>query len=78
MPERDDGDSGLGPIGIPDERSASSEYAVTQRTHTIIHCANLCLGLGRKLQWGLETERFVGDDEANSMSIERRRDGTQV
>ena len=40
---------------------------VAQRAHTIVHCANLCLRLGRKLRWDPEKELFNGDDEANNM-----------
>src|SRR5205085_9676055 len=35
---------------------------VAQRAHTIVHCANLCLRLGRKLRWDPEAELFIGDD----------------
>ncbi len=40
---------------------------VAQRAHTIVHCANLCLRLGRKLRWDPARERFTGDEEANNM-----------
>jgi hypothetical protein len=33
----------------------------------MIHCANIALRLGRKVQWDLQAERFVGDDDANRM-----------
>ncbi len=44
-----------------------SNPEVAHRCHTIAHCANLCLRLGRKLQWDPAGERFVNDDEANNM-----------
>jgi len=39
----------------------------THRAHTIVHAANLCLRLGRKLRWDPEVELFLGDDQANNM-----------
>jgi predicted dehydrogenase len=44
-----------------------SNPEVAHRAHTIVHAANLCLRLGRKLRWDAQAERFVGDDEANGM-----------
>lgn len=44
-----------------------SNPELAQRNHTIVHCANLCLRLGRKLEFDAKTEKFVGDDEANAM-----------
>ena len=40
---------------------------LAHRNHTICHCANLCLRLGRKLTWDPKAERFVNDDAANKM-----------
>jgi predicted dehydrogenase len=40
---------------------------LAQRNHTIAHCANICLRLGRKVEWDAKAERFVGDDEANAL-----------
>jgi hypothetical protein len=40
---------------------------IAHRSHTIAHCANICLRLGRKVRWNPETERFVDDDQANRM-----------
>ena len=45
----------------------SSNPELAQRAHTICHCANLCLRLGRKLRWDPKSERFVDDAEANRM-----------
>jgi len=45
----------------------NSHPEIAQRVHTIIHCANLALRLGRRLQWNPKTERFVGDEAANNM-----------
>jgi hypothetical protein len=45
----------------------ASHPEIAHRAHTIAHCANICLRLGRKLRWDPAAERFVGDDEANRM-----------
>ena len=37
------------------------------RAHTIAHCANICLRLGRQLRWDPARERFENDAEANNM-----------
>lgn len=50
-----------------------SHVESAQRFHTIVHCANLCLRLGRKLRWDREAELFVGDDQANSLLARRMR-----
>ena len=44
-----------------------SHPELAQRNHTICHCANICLRLGRKVEWDAKAERFVNDDEANAM-----------
>jgi predicted dehydrogenase len=45
----------------------ASHPELAHRAHTMIHCANLCLRLGRKLRWDPKEERFVGDEDANRM-----------
>lgn len=42
-------------------------FEVGHRTITISHIGNICVQLGRKLRWDPDTERFVGDEEADSM-----------
>lgn len=44
-----------------------SHPELTQRTHTLCHCFNICLRVGRKVGWDPTTERFEGDEEANAM-----------
>jgi len=44
-----------------------SHPEIAQRSHTICHCASICLRLGRKLRWDPEAERFIGDEDANNM-----------
>jgi len=48
-------------------RQPASHPEISHRAHTIAHCANICLRLGRKLQWEPQTERFVNDEYANRM-----------
>ena len=52
---------------IKTRRRTASHPELAHRAHTIAHCANLCLRLGRKLEWDPASERFVGDDEANRL-----------
>ncbi|HUT92550.1 MAG TPA: Gfo/Idh/MocA family oxidoreductase [Thermoguttaceae bacterium] len=52
---------------IKTRRRTASHPELAHRAHTIAHCANLCLRLGRKLEWDPAAERFVGDDEANRL-----------
>ena len=40
---------------------------VAMWSHTMAHCTNICLRLGRKLRWDSRSECFVGDDEASRM-----------
>lgn len=54
-------------------RQPASPPEVAQRAHTIVHCASLCLRLGRKLRWDPECELFIGDDEANNMLARQMR-----
>ena len=48
------------------------------RSVTVLHLANLCLLLGRKLTWDLATEQIVGDDEANRMQRRDQRKGFEI
>lgn len=48
------------------EQTVSSPE-VSQRSHTIAHCANLSIRLDRKLCWDPEVELFIGDEQANNM-----------
>ncbi len=44
-----------------------SNPEAAHRSHTIAHCANICLRLGRTVRWDPRAERFEGDAEANNM-----------
>lgn len=58
---------------VRSRRQPVSGPEISQRSHTIAHCANLSLRLGRKLQWDPERERFANDDEANRMLVRTMR-----
>jgi hypothetical protein len=42
-----------------------SNPEAAQRSHTIIHAANISIRLGRRLEWDARTETFGKDTEAN-------------
>jgi len=48
------------------------------KTLTVLHLANLCLQLRRKLTWDLATEQIVGDDEANARQRREQRKGFEI
>jgi len=50
---------------VKSRRLTASQPEIAHRAHTAAHCANICLRLGRKVQWDPRTERFAGDEEAN-------------
>lgn len=52
---------------VKSRKLTASHPELAQRAHTICHCANLCLRLGRKARWDPETERFVDDATADRM-----------
>jgi len=52
---------------IRSRKPAASRPELAHRAHTIAHCANICLRLGRKVRWSPEAERFVDDPMADRM-----------
>jgi len=46
-----------------------SSVETAQHAHTMVHCANLSLRLGRRLRFDPQTELFLADDEANNMLV---------
>jgi predicted dehydrogenase len=52
---------------IRSRKLTASHPEIAHRVHTIAHCANISLRLGRKVQWNPRTERFVGDADADKM-----------
>lgn len=52
---------------VKDRRDPVAPPEIAHRSTTICHAANICLRLGRPLQWDPRRERFVKDDQANAM-----------
>jgi predicted dehydrogenase len=52
---------------IRSRKLTASHPEIAHRAHTIAHCANISVRLERKVRWKPETERFVGDEDANNM-----------
>jgi myo-inositol 2-dehydrogenase/D-chiro-inositol 1-dehydrogenase len=52
---------------IRSRKPTASNPELAQRAHTICHCANIALRLGRPVRWDPEAERFVGDEPADRM-----------
>lgn len=48
------------------------------RAVSVLHLANLCLQLKRKLNWDLATEQILGDDEANAFQRREPRKGFEI
>jgi predicted dehydrogenase len=48
------------------------------RAVTVLHLANLCLLLKRKLTWDLATEQILGDEHARSHQSRRQRKGFEI
>lgn len=56
----------------------NADVEIGHRSITICHLLNITRELGRKLQWDPVAERFVGDDEANSLLDRPRRAGFEL
>jgi len=52
---------------IRSRKLTASHPEIAHRAHTIAHCANISLRLGRRVRWNPEGERFVDDEDANNM-----------
>ncbi len=52
---------------IRSRKQTRSHPEVAHRVHTICHCANIGLRLGRKVAWDPKAEQFVDDEQANRM-----------
>ena len=63
---------------VKSRKLTASHPELAHRAHTMIHCANICLRLGRKVQWDYKAERFVNDDDANNMLSRTMRAPWQV
>ena len=52
---------------IKSRKDPISPVEIGHRACTVCLISHIAMKLGRKLKWNPETEKFVGDDEANSM-----------
>lgn len=59
-------------------KKPSADVEIGHRSVTICHLANITRRLGRALRWNPETERFIDDEEANSMVSRPRRKGYEL
>lgn len=59
-------------------RKPVSDVESQYRSATTCHLGNISMRLGRPLKWDSEKERFLGDEEANSMLTREQRRGYEV
>jgi hypothetical protein len=63
---------------VEDRSQPVSDVFTHHRTMTSCHLLNLCVMLGRDLQWDPENERFIDDEQANALRSRKRREGFAV
>ncbi len=56
----------------------NADVEIGHRATTVCHLVNICRDFGRKLRWDPKAEKFVGDDEANTMLSRPRRKGYEL
>ena len=56
----------------------TADVEIGHRSNSVCHLVNICRDVGRKLQWDPQTERFVGDEQANSLLRRPRRKGYEL
>ncbi|HPZ99664.1 MAG TPA: gfo/Idh/MocA family oxidoreductase, partial [Phycisphaerae bacterium] len=58
----------------------NADIEIAHRSTTVCYLINIARDLGRKLKWDPQTEKFIGDDEANqNMYVSRpRRKGYEL
>ncbi len=59
---------------IKSRAEPAAPVEVGHRSATVCHIANIAMQLKRKLRWDPDTEKFIGDDEANRMLGRARRE----
>lgn len=59
---------------VKSRKNCYAPAEVGHRTITIAHIGNIAMLLGRKLKWDPHAEKFVGDDQANSMLSRHQRE----
>jgi predicted dehydrogenase len=60
---------------IKSRRTPAADVAIGHRSATVCHLGNLAVRLGRPLKWDPQSERFVGDPEADKWLTKEYRKG---
>ena len=63
---------------IRTRKTPNADVEIGHRSNTVCHLVNIAREVGRKLRWDPKHERFLGDDEANSMLTRPRRKGYEL
>lgn len=63
---------------VRSRKQTASHPEAAHRAHSIVHCTNIAVRLGRTLTWDPKTERFAGDEEANAMLARQMREPWNV
>lgn len=56
----------------------NADVEIAHRATSLCHLVNICRQLDRRLRWNPKTEKFIGDDEANSLLSRPRRKGYEL
>jgi predicted dehydrogenase len=59
-------------------RRPTADVEIGHRSNSVCHLVNICRDVGRKLQWDPKAERFIDDDQANSLLSRPRRKGYEL
>ncbi len=60
--------------GVKSRRRTVANPEVMYRSMTTVHCANICVWLGRGMRYDPEKAAFVGDEEANRLRSRAQRE----
>jgi hypothetical protein len=63
---------------IRTRKRPNADAEAGHRSTTVCHLVNICRDLGRKLKWDPQAERFVGDEQANTLVARPRRKGYEL
>ncbi len=63
---------------VKSRKQPNADVEIGHRSNTVCHLVNICRDVGRKLRWDPKAEKFIGDDEANSMLARKRREGYEL
>ncbi len=63
---------------VKSRKEPVSDVFSHHRAMTTCHLANICIRLGRKLQWDPKAEQIVGDEDANAWLSREQRKGYEI